>query len=191
MQRKRRLQEKNLRKERATRDPLATASARPAKIHKPSTEGGCDPSNKENYQPDPLTQEDTEGIQICTGFIMVKYNETGAPAKNNEEEIVMKLEYTHYSKEAFNDRVQDKEKSKLTICEQQKVIAEQKRLNESLQRDLNDERHECNTLKGKHNDFVSQCLKLGERKERGERWKLIPWSSLKKLKINWKLTTRV
>jgi hypothetical protein len=106
LQQRRCQQETELNKDRASGDPLAIASAHPAKIHKPTMEGARDPSNKENYQPEPLTKEDTEVIEICTGYIMVKQTQDGTPDKNK---FVNKLVYTIYSKEAFNDLVQDTE----------------------------------------------------------------------------------
>ena len=61
--------------------------------------------------------------------------------------------------------MQDKEKSKKTIIDLDKVIAEQKRLNESLQRDIIAGRIEYNQLKGRHNGFVNLCSQGGTTSE--------------------------
>ena len=49
--------------------------------------------------------------------------------------------------------------------DQEKVIAEQNRKNESLQHDLQDEKRECNALLNKHNAFVTLCSKGGTTKD--------------------------
>ena len=148
MQKNRRIKEKELNQKRRAAIGNDTAIDRPAKLRKTRSEEVTEDSNKENRQTDLLTQEVTEGTRICTGYTMVKTNEEGAPSKNKKGDAVIKLEYTQFSPEAFHDLVQDKEKSKKTIIDMNKVIAEQKRLNDSYQRDLIAGRIEYNRLKG-------------------------------------------
>ena len=122
MQKNRRIKEKELNQKRKAKIARDTAIDRPAKLQKTSSEEVTEDSNKENRQPDLLTQEETEGIRICTGYTMVKISEDGAPSKNKKGDAEIKLEYTQFSPEAFNDLVQDKEKSKKTIIDLDKVI---------------------------------------------------------------------
>ena len=107
MQKKRQLQEKELNKKRRAKVTRATASERPAKQQKTSSKEATEDSNKENRQPELLTQEEPEGIRICTGYTMVKTSEEGMTSKNKKDDAVIKLEYTHFSHKAFNDLVED------------------------------------------------------------------------------------
>ena len=141
LQKNRRIKEKELNQKRRAAIGNNTAIDRPAKLRKTRSEEVTEDSNKENRQPDLLTQEVTEGTRICTGYTMVKTNEEGAPSKNKKGDAVIKLEYTQFSPEAFHDLVRDKEKSKKTIIDMNKVITEQKRLNDSYQRGLTDFDH--------------------------------------------------
>ena len=157
MQKNRRIKEKELNKKRIAKIGRDTAIDRPAKLQKTSSEEVTVDSNKENRQPDLLTQEETEGIRICTSYTMVKTSEEGVPSKNKKGDAVIKLEYTQFSPDVFHDLVRDVETSKKTIIDMNKVIAEQKRLNESLQRDIVHGRIEYNNLKGRHTSFLKLC----------------------------------
>ena len=79
MQKNRRIKEKELNQKRRAAIGRDTAIDRPAKLRKTRSEEVTEDSNKENRQPDLLTQEVTEGTRICTGYTMVKTNEEGAP----------------------------------------------------------------------------------------------------------------
>jgi hypothetical protein len=165
LQKNRRIKEKELNQKRRAAIGNDTAIDRPAKLRKTRSEEVTEDSNKENRQPDLLTQEVTEGTRICTGYTMVKTNEEGAPSKNKKGDAVIKLEYTQFCPEAFHDLVRDKEKSKKTIIDMNKVIAEQKRYNDSYQRDIIAGRIEYNQLKSQHNGFVTLCSQGGTTSE--------------------------
>jgi hypothetical protein len=165
LQKKRRLQEKELNEKRRAKVTRVTASERPAKQQKTSSKEATEDSNKENKQLELFTQEEPEEIRICTGYKMVKTTPDEMVSSGKQGDMVIELEHTHFSLKSFNDLVADKEKSKSMLIEQDKIIAEQKRINDSLQRDLQYEKREYNGLLNKHNSFVTLCSKGGTTKE--------------------------